>query len=166
MIFSDTCATVERTGLVVAVGVHTNQHLGGVAFRGFDRTDCVHYVIRGRSVSRPLAAGENDRHRRLKHERECGCRILHRVGAVHDDDAICAGGDLLVYRGGELLPHVGLHILREDVGNNAAAVVGTTRKLGDGPQHVLGGELCGDRAGAVINCRGDGTTGRNKRDRR
>jgi hypothetical protein len=146
--------------------VHTDQHLGGVAFCGFDRTDRVHHVIRGWSVSRSLAAGENDRHRRLKHERECGRRILHRVGAVHDDDAVRAGGDLLVYRGGELLPHVGLHILREDVGDNPAAVVGTARKLGDSPQHVLGGELCGDRAGAVINCRGDSATGRNKRDRR
>jgi len=102
-----------------------------------------------------------------EHERrERGRGVLHRVGAVHHDDAVGAGGDLLADGLGELLPDRRLHVLGEDVGDDAPAVVRAPGQIGDGSQHVLGVELGGDRAGPVVDGGGDGAAGRDERDRR
>jgi len=85
---------------------------------------------------------------------------------VHHDDAVGAGGDLLADGLGELLPDRRLHVLGEDVGDDAPAVVRAPGQIGDGSQHVLGVELGGDRAGPVVDGGGDGAAGRDERDRR
>jgi len=102
VVLPDAGAAVERAGVVRLARVHADERLGVVGLRGLDGTDRVHHVVGGGPIRRALAPGEHDRNRRVEHERERGRGVLHRVGAVHHDDAVGAGGDLLADGLGEL----------------------------------------------------------------
>ena len=165
VVLPDAGAPVERAGVVGGRVVHTHEHLGRVGRCGLDGRDRVHHVVGGGPIGRALASGEDDRDRRLEHVRQRRRGELHRVSAVHHHHAVGARADLLGDGLGEILPHVGGHVLREDVGDDPPAVVGAAGEVRHRTEHVLGVELRGDGAGPVIHRGGDRPPRRDERDR-
>ncbi len=138
----------------VDVVVGDDQHAASLGLRIGRDADGVVDVQRPVGAERrrrPHRAGEHDRLVGLHDQVEEVGGLFHRVGAVRDGHAVDIRlGGQLVHFGGELDPHLVVHVLAADGGDLHAAHVGEGLHL----RHGLDQHVHGDRARLVAGRRG------------